>query len=440
MATKVVMPQLGESVVEGTVSKWLKDVGESVAEYEALLEVSTDKVDSEIPAPAAGTILEIYVEAGSTVDAGTLLCLIGQPGEKAADSPSPTAYHGNGKSESHPVEISREEKQSTRLSPVVARMVSEHKVDLQKIKGTGQGGRVTKKDVEQYLENQPQDSDLPPWERPGSGDLFKPTDGGFEDEPMPAPRAVQPPAPAVSTPPRAIPVEPIPQGVPGELMQLSTMRRAIADHMVQSKLHIAPHVTTVFEADLTAVLAHLNTHKPQLGKQGINLTLTAYFVSAIVSACQAYPIINSQWTDEGIYLHHQVHVGMAVALDNGLIVPVIKNAERLNLVGLAAQVNDLAQRARNKQLSADDIKGGTITLTNHGVSGSIFATPIINQPQSAIVGVGMMEKRVKVINDAIAIRPCCYISLTFDHRVADGATADGFMMTMKNSLENWPER
>ncbi len=436
MATKVVMPQLGESVVEGTVSKWLKDVGDKVAEYEALLEVSTDKVDSEIPAPAAGTILEIYVEAGSTVDAGTLLCLIGQPGEKTADAP----HHGNGKSEIHPAEISREEKQSTRLSPVVARMVSEHNVDLQKIQGTGQGGRVTKKDVEQYLENQPQDSDLPPWERPGSGDLFKPTDGGFEDEPMPAPRAVQPPAPVVSTPPRAIPVEPIPQGVPGELMQLSTMRRAIADHMVQSKLHTAPHVTTVFEADLTAVLAHLNTHKSQLGKQGINLTLTAYFVSAIVSACQVYPIINSQWTDDGIYLHHQVHVGMAVALDNGLIVPVIKNAERLNLVGLAAQVNDLAQRARNKQLSADDIKGGTITLTNHGVSGGIFATPIINQPQSAIVGVGMMEKRVKVINDAIAIRPCCYISLTFDHRVADGATADGFMMTMKNSLENWPER
>ncbi len=423
MATKVIMPQLGESVVEGTVNTWLKKVGERVEEYEALLEVSTDKVDSEIPAPAAGTLLEIYVPAGTTVGTGTILCLIGEPGEKATDVPA----SGNGHQQT-PVAQPEAESRSVRLSPVVARMVAEHKLDVSKIAGTGRDGRVTKKDVEAYLETRTREDDLPPWERPGSGDLFKPSD---DEEETPTP--VRAPAP------RAIPVEPIPQGAAGELIQLSSMRRAIADHMVQSKLHTAPHVTTVFEVDMTQVLKHLETHKPHYAKQGINLTLTAYFVAAIVEACRAQPIINSQWTDEGVYLHHQVHVGMAVALENGLIVPVIKNAERLNLMGLAAQVNDLAQRARNKQLSADEVKGGTITLTNHGVSGSLFATPIINQPQSAIVGVGLMEKRVKVINDALAIRPCCYISLTFDHRVADGATGDGFMMVMKNTLENWPQ-
>lgn len=419
MATKVIMPQLGESVVEGTVNTWLKKIGDRVDEYEALLEVSTDKVDSEIPAPASGTLLEIYVEAGTTVSTGTVLCLIGEPGEKSSEAPD---HHENGKH--HPpakIEPS-EEKRGTRLSPVVARMVAEHQLDVHKISGTGRDGRVTKKDVENYLESQTKDEELPPWERPGSGDLFKPTDTEKE-------------APA-----RAIPVESIPKGVPGELIQLNAMRRAIADHMVQSKLHTAPHVTTVFEADLTNVLKHLEANKPQAAKQGINLTLTAYFVAAIVEACRTQPIINSQWVEDGIYLHHHIHVGMAVALDNGLIVPVIKNAERLNLLGLAAQVNDLAQRARNRQLTADEVKGGTITLTNHGVSGSLFATPIINQPQSAIVGVGLMEKRVKVINDAIAIRPCCYISLTFDHRVADGAAGDSFMMKMKTTLENWPER
>jgi len=320
---------------------------------------------------------------------------------------------------------------------VVARMAAEHQLDVSRIKGTGIGGRVTKKDVEAYLTNPSatlsSSEDLPPWERPGSGDLFKPTDapppsgslsGAISAPPAPpmapvTPRSPPAPAPAVAN--RVIPIEPIPEGVPGELIALSGMRRSIAAHMVESKLHIAPHVTTVFEVDLTNVLAHLNQHKPQVAKQGVNLTLTAYFVQAMVAACHAYPIINSQWTNEGIYIHHGVHVGMAVALEEGLIVPVIRHAEDLNLLGTARQINDLAKRARAKQLKADEVRGGTITITNHGVSGSLFATPIINQPQSAIFGVGMMEKRVKVIQDAIAIRPCAYISLTFDHRVADGA-------------------
>lgn len=418
MPTKVIMPQLGESVVEGTVSVWLKAVGDTIDEYEALVEVSTDKVTTEIPAPASGTILEIFVEEGETVEAGTLLCLIGAAGEETVPT-AKTASSGNGQAEQQtasPTRISR------RMSPVVARMVSEHDLDIDRIPGTGRQGRVTRKDVEAYLEQEPTDVRIEtitatqeaeaPWEEPADGDLFKPT--------------------------RVIPVEEIPEGAPGELMRLDQMRTAIAEHMVRSKLHTAPHVTTVAEADMSRVLAHLNANKPNLAKQGVNLTLTAYFVQAMVAACQQYPILNSEWRDEGIYMHHAINVGMAVALDEGLIVPVIEHAEDLNLVGTARRINDLATRARNKKLNPDEVRGGTISLTNHGVSGSLFATPIINQPQSAIMGVGIMEKRVKVIDDAIAIRPCCYIGLTFDHRVADGASADGWLMVVKKTLEHWP--
>jgi 2-oxoglutarate dehydrogenase E2 component (dihydrolipoamide succinyltransferase) len=288
------------------------------------------------------------------------------------------------------------------------------------------------------------EEELEPWERPGSGDLFKPT-GEFKPQtksntheitpsPMSSPRPVTQTARPET---RVLPPEPIPTGVTGELVKLSNMRRAIADHMVRSKLQISPHVTTVFEVDMTAAMAHRETNKADFAKRGVNLTLTAYFVAAMTEACKTHPMLNSQWTEEGIYIHHTVNIGMATAIDDGLIVPVIKNTERLNLLGIAQQVNDLATRARNKQLKPDDIQGGTITLTNHGVSGSLFATPIINQPQAAIMGVGLIEKRVKVIQDAIAIRPCCYISLTFDHRIADGAVGDAWLMHVKQTLEQW---
>ncbi|MBI5927745.1 MAG: 2-oxo acid dehydrogenase subunit E2 [Chloroflexi bacterium] len=447
MPTNVIMPQLGESVVEGTVNRWLHQVGDTVREYEPLLEVSTDKVDTEVPAPAEGTLLQVYVQEGQTVKAGVLLAVIGKPGEVVPNGDSDggashtthqpviettAAVHANGNNKA-------ESQASMRISPVVARMAAEHNLDLTQIKGTGTGGRVTKKDVESYLQGQTSApaTTLPPWEQPGSGDLFKPT-GEFKPQAKPAPTAPPPAIPSMpSAPPRAIPAEPIPQGVLGELVTLSNMRRAIADHMVRSKLHTSPHVTTVFEIDMSQVMAHRESHKAEFAKNGVNLTVTAYFLAAMVDACRAMPIINSQWTDKGIYLHHIVNIGMAVAIDDGLIVPVIKNAGEYNLMGLARQANDLANRARNKQLKPDDIQGGTITITNHGVSGSLFATPIINQPQAAIFGVGIIEKRVKVINDAIAIRPCCYASLTFDHRIADGATGDGWMMALKQRLENW---
>ncbi len=452
MPTNVVMPQLGESVVEGTVSKWLKNEGDQLHEFEPLVEISTDKVDTEIPAPASGTLLKILIPAGETVEKGTLLAVIGQAGEQvdtpstngsshATHEPAPPAEATPSVSHASPVTS-----QMGHVTPVVARMVAEHNLDLSQIKGTGREGRVTKKDVEQYLENRHVSSsaedDLPPWERPGTGDLFKST-VDYEDD-LSAPPVVtsQPTTPtAITSVARVHPVEPIPEGAEGELVALSPMRKSIAEHMVRSK-HTSPHVTTVFEVDLSSVMAHRQANKADFAKWGINLTLTAYFVAATVTALQAVPIMNSRWTEQGIYLAHQLNIGMAVALDQGLIVPVIKNAERMNLLGLAQTINDLATRARAKQLKPDEIQGGTFSITNHGVSGSLFATPIINQPQAAILGIGMLEKRVKVITDAnghdmIAIRPCVYTSLTFDHRIADGASGDAFLQTLKHTLENW---
>jgi 2-oxoglutarate dehydrogenase E2 component (dihydrolipoamide succinyltransferase) len=436
------MPQLGESVVEGTVSKWLKREGDSVSEFEPLMEVSTDKVDTEIPAPAAGTLLKIYIPEGQTVERGVLLALIGQPGEELPDgdnmpavetrhavatpaAPQTAATNGGASYTGH-------------VTPVVARMVAEYGVDLSQIQGSGRGGRITKKDVESYLETRTSAApaaELPPWERPGSGDLFKPTvDYGAPTEKSDTVGTRS----AVSEPQKRVhPVEPIPPVTAGELVPLSPMRRAIAEHMVFSKLQTSPHVTTVFEVDMSAVLRHREDNLAAFAKQGVNLTLTAYFVAASVAALRANPYLNAQWRDDGIYLHSAINIGMAVALDDGLIVPVIKNAQDLNLLGLARAVNDLATRGRSKQIKPDEVQGGTFTITNHGVSGSLFATPIINQPQVGILGVGVMEKRVKVINDAIAIRPLVYVSLTFDHRVVDGATGDAFMLTLKQTLENW---
>jgi pyruvate/2-oxoglutarate dehydrogenase complex dihydrolipoamide acyltransferase (E2) component len=435
MPTKVIMPQLGESVVEGTVSKWLKKVGDPVSEFDPLLEVSTDKVDTEVPAPASGVLLQIYVPEGMTVERGVLLAVIGQPGEAVPDAPNvageqaieaqpaPTApINGAGGNSDQP-------QSGQRYSPVVTRMAAENQIDLKQIKGTGLGGRVTKKDVETYLKTREaapaepvQAQETPAWEQPVTGDLFKPTSEIFEKASAQPARTKLP-------------------DQPGELVPLNTMRKMIAEHMVRSKLHTAPHVTTVFEVDMARVMAHWQANMEPLARQGVKLTLTAYFVSALVAAVQAQPTLNSQWTENGLFIHHTVNVGMAVALADGLIVPVIKNAQDLSLSGIARQVSDLANRARSKALRPDEVTGGTITLTNHGVSGSLLATPIINQPQSAIVGVGVVQKRVVVLEqdgtDAIAVRPMMYVTLTFDHRVADGAIADAFLATFKKTLEHW---
>ncbi len=481
MPTQVIMPQLGESVVEGTILRWLKREGDPVASLEPLLEVSTDKVDTEVPAPADGVLLKILIPEGTTVEKGTPLAVIGEAGEQVDEGSADSEAHSgvSVQQTSEPAAASANGEAANgnytgHVTPVVARMAAEHHLNLAQIEGTGRGGRVTKKDVEAYLEQRPArtgdatpaDDDTPPWEQPGSGDLFKPTveDGEETVTPhSPTPSAREQvrqgegrkttPVGAslsevgerkgvgLSSPPRLHPVEAIPDAAAGELVTLSPMRRQIAEHMVMSK-HTSPHVTTVFEIDMSAVVAHREANKDAFAKQGVNLTLTAYFVAATVEALRAVPYLNAKWTDEGIFLHRAINVGIAVALEQGLIVPVIKGAQDYNLLGLARAVNDLAARARAKGLKPEEVRDGTFTITNHGVSGSLFATPIINQPQVGILGVGVMEKRIKVITDAagsdsLSIRPCCYVSLTFDHRVADGAAGDGFLLTLKRRLEGW---
>ncbi|NWF63956.1 MAG: 2-oxo acid dehydrogenase subunit E2 [Chloroflexi bacterium] len=411
MATKVLVPRLGEGVDEVTVTKWLKQVGDSVNELEPLLEVNTDKVDTEIPAPATGTILKIITQEGNAAKVGELLAIIGKTGESVdsgqltADSEKPAAIASkveSQKSEPQPATLNLQP--STDLgfiSPVVAKIAAEHGVDLTQVNGTGLNGRITKNDVLSYVEGQKSKVEIQK-----SANL--------------QPSNLQPS-----------------NLQPGALIKHSTMRKSIAQHMVESK-HTSPHVLTVMEADMSRVAKHRAANKAAFERDGVNLTFTAYFMMAIVAGLKAYPQTNSSWTDEGLLVHKNVNLGMAVSLgEDGLIVPVIKKAEDLSLLAMARAVNDLANRARTKKLQPDDVKGGTFTLTNHGVSGSLFAFPVINQPQAGILGVGAMQKRVVVIDDAIAIRPMVYLSFVFDHRILDGASADWFLAKVKETLENW---
>ena len=447
MPTHVIMPQLGESVVEGTVSKWLKREGDPVNEYDPLMEVNTDKVDTEVPAPATGTLLKVYVTEGTTVKAGTLLAVIGQPGETLPEAGAPASAGGhNGHAAPvapSPTTSAAPQRDLGFISPVVARLAGEFKVDLQQVTGTGQGGRITKKDVQAYLDARSStapaadlpsavlSADLPPWEKPGDGDLFRPTELQAAAQPSASAQRsfTAPPAAAAAPAPQS--GQPAPEFIPVE-----GMRKLIAEHMVRSE-RTAPHVTTVFEADLSAVLAHQAAHQAAFARDGVTLTLTAYFVAATVAALRAVPLVNSQWAEDKILLKRELNIGLAVALDEGLIVPVLKHAGEKSLLGLAREINDLARRARANALRPDEVQGGTFTITNHGVSGSLFATPIINQPQTAILGVGVMQKRVVVINDAIAIRPMVYLTCTFDHRVLDGAVGDRFMRVLTETLVNW---
>jgi pyruvate/2-oxoglutarate dehydrogenase complex dihydrolipoamide acyltransferase (E2) component len=431
MPTKVIMPKLGESVVEGTVTAWLKKEGESVEEFESLLEVNTDKVDTEVPSPAGGTLLKILIPEGETVAAGTVLAWIGAPDESVPDADQPPAQdhqpHETPDAESitdEPVMIrpAGRDQDLGYISPVVARLAREKNVDLSKVSGSGMNGRITKKDVLTYLKDRPGgEAEVPIWETPADGDLFRPTELVFGKTEADVPDLGKPKA------------------VPGETLSLSPMRKRIAEHMVMSK-RTSPHVTTVMEADMSRVAAHRQAAQAEAQARGAHLTYTVYFMSAIIAGLKAVPLANSSWTEDGIRLHSEINLGMAVAMpDGGLIVPVICKAEELSLIGLARQVNDLAKRARVGKLKPDEVQGGTFTLTNHGTKGSLFATPVINQPQSGILGAGMIQKRVVVVNDAIAIRPMVYLSYTFDHRILDGASADSFLATVVTALENWPE-
>jgi 2-oxoisovalerate dehydrogenase E2 component (dihydrolipoyl transacylase) len=393
MSTQVVMPQLGESVVEGKVSRWLKTEGDAVKQYEPILEVETDKVTTEVTAADSGTLLKILVAEGLTVKAGTPLAVIGQPGETVGVGLVP-AQAGHPVAASQTVSVGVTPGGSgARVSPVVAKIAAEHNVDVSQIRGTGEGGRVTKKDILAYVESRAKGeerkatSELPPWEQPGTGDLFKPTEEAYAPTPAVAPRS----------PLRA----PHPMLPGDELMPLSSIRRSIAEHMLKSKT-VSPHVTTIFQVDLSRVVAHREANKAAFERDGAKLTFTPYFIAASVAALKAYPQVNSSFTEEGLLLHKQVNIGVAVSLgDEGLIVPVVKGADSVSLLGLARAVNDLAERARKKLLKPDEVVGSTFTITNHGVSGSLFATPIINQPNVGILGVGVIQKCVVVINDAI---------------------------------------
>jgi 2-oxoisovalerate dehydrogenase E2 component (dihydrolipoyl transacylase) len=410
MATKVLVPLLGEGVEEVTVIKWLKQEGDSVNELEPLLEVNTDKVDTEIPAPASGTVLKILAEEGVPAKVGAVLALIGKPGESVEGSSAtiaPTKAESKAESrKSVQTPPTTAAQPSTKqdlgfISPVVAKIAAEHGVNLQDVAGTGLNGRITKNDVLSFVEGQrskvqsqsPQLSNLQPAN-------VKPMEGD-------------------------------------QLVKHTVIRKQIAEHMVMSK-HTSPHVLTVMEADMHRVVRNRSANKEMFARDGANLTFTAYFLMAIVAALKAYPNVNSSWSDEGVLVHKAVNLGMATSLgEDGLIVPVIKDADNLSLLAMARSVNDLANRARSKKLQPDEVKGGTFTLTNHGTSGSLFAFPVINQPQCGILGVGAMQKRVVVIDDAIAIRPMVYLSFVFDHRILDGASADAFLMKVKETLENW---
>ncbi len=464
MATNVIMPQLGESVVEGTIGRWLVQPGDTVAQYAPLLEVSTDKVDTEVPAPAAGVVLRLYHAEGETLHAGTVLAVIGQPGEAVPDAPARVDLHAIAEHSSAAEPAGQaapaapaqpETRDLGRISPVVARMAREHAVDLQRVPGTGRDGRITKQDVQAYLETRgqpapaaaPAEEELPPWERPGTGDLFKPTDdlhSALLRDPVPQATSASAPAPVAPSRPAAAPAAPA--GGDEQLVPHTRLRKLIAEHMLASR-RTSPHVTTVMEADMSAVVAHRTAHKGEFAAKGVALTFTPYFIQAIVAALKAVPQANAVYCEDGLLLKRRYHIGMATAIDDGLVVPVIRDADELSLLGLARQVNDLAQRARAGQLKPDEIQGSTFTLTNHGVSGSLMAMPIINQPNVGILGVGAIQKRPVVISrghpmepsgeDYLAIRPMVYLSFTFDHRVLDGASGDAFVGTVKGVLERW---
>lgn len=427
MSTHIIMPEMGEGVIEGTIVRWLKREGETVRRDDPILEIETDKVTVEVAAESSGTLLKVAVDEGETVSVGTVLAVIGEPDEdiSSMDEPVQAAVSAAHKSKpGHPVEAGTNNVHApaaarsisrvfdgVRVSPVVARMLQAHDIDIHDLSGSGRDGRITKNDVLSYLDAQEKHRAAPVEKR------------------VEAQRAA--PLPEQTRETRA---ETLAAG--DELLPLTGIRRAIAEHMVRSK-HTSPHAATVFEFDFTAVAQHRATHKDQFERDGAKLTYLPYIVLATVQALKKHPMVNACWTDDGILLKREINLGIAVAVPNGLIVPVIRHADGMNLLGLARAIHDLSERARNNQLKPDEVKGGTFTISNHGVSGSLIGMPIINQPQVGILGLGKIEKRVKVINDAIAIRLCAYISFSFDHRILDGAAADAFMTDIQQAVEHY---
>ena len=436
MSTNIIMPQMGESIAEGTIVKWLKKVGDRIERDEPLFEISTDKVDAEVPSPAAGILAKILVKETETVPVNTVVAVIDGEGAAVSSATPDTLARApevkpqpSGKSASAAASVAAPAPAPTpsaparargriRSSPLVRRIAREHSVDLGLVKGTGLNGRISKKDILSHLAQAPQ--------------------GGRRGA------AAAPQAPAVSASreaPTALPSAPSPIvfSGPTEIVPMTPLRKQIAEHMVASRKTSA-HVTTVFEVEMTRVVETRERNAEEFERRnGLKLTYTPFFVRAVVGALREFPVVNASVEGTNIVYRRDVNVGVAVALETGLIVPVIKNADEKNFLGIARAVQDLAERARTKRLSVEEVQGGTFTITNPGVFGSLLGTPIINQPQVAILGVGGIEKRPVVRNDAIAIRSMVYLALSFDHRILDGAVADQFMGRVKRALETWDE-
>lgn len=456
MATKVTMPQMGESIFEGTITKWLKKIGDTVVRDEPLFEISTDKVDSEIPSPASGTLAQILVPEGKTVQINTVLAIINGEGVAAAPPAAvqpPTAAPKQVPEEANPelpkpsaLTVREPEKpavsqpaavqppkpvealpgiraQDIRTSPLVRRLARENNIDLAEIHGTGMEGRITKDDILNHLAQRT------------SGDTVEP------------PRARPQSAPALSAPAAStgMPLEAPRMAAEtrfageSEIVPMTPMRKAIAEHMVLSK-KVSAHVNTVFEVDMSPIVRLREMHKVEFeGKEGIPLTFSPFFAKALADNVREFPVFNTSVSADNIIYKKAVNLGVAVALETGLIVPVVKDAHLKSFTGLALAIYDLADRARTKRLKPEDVQNGTISMTNPGSYGALFNTPIISQPQVAILGIGGIEKRPVVVQDAIAIRSMVCLSLTFDHRVIDGAVADQFMARLKQRLQAWTE-
>jgi pyruvate dehydrogenase E2 component (dihydrolipoamide acetyltransferase) len=433
MPTDIVMPQMGESIVEGTITKWLKKAGDKVQRDEPLFEISTDKVDAEIPSPATGVLQEIKIAEGTTVGVNTVVGTISADGDGAAAAPKPAAP---AKQEAAPAKPqpeaaappmasaaqpaapmvpaptqAEEEGDHARSSPLVRKIARDNNVDLSQVSGTGLGGRITKQDIMSFLER-PQTSA--------------------------APAAQSATAPAAPKP------APAPAAIPGDLVPLTQMRRIIAQRMIESR-RTSAHVHCMFEVDLTRIVNMRNKMKSGFEQRhGVRLTFMPFFVRAAIIALQQFPIVNASLEADNIRYHKHVNVGIAVALEWGLIVPVLKNAGDLNFLGLQRGITDLGERSRTKKLMPHEVEGSTFTVTNPGQFGAVFGLPIINQPNSAIMGVGGITKQPMVVtdrdgNDSIAIRSVVHLTLGYDHRLIDGAVADQFMAYVKKTLENWGE-
>ena len=427
MATDIIMPQMGESIVEGTITKWLKKPGDKVQRDEPLFEISTDKVDAEIPAPASGVLQDIKVTEGTTVQVNTVVGTIAGDGEAVAPAKSTQATAPAEKKVTPPAkpapvaEVTKpsqdEEDDQARSSPLVRKMAHEHNIDLAQVEGSGLGGRITKQDILDFLEK---------GEEKGAGKSAAAAPSRTASAPAPAPRS-------------APPVE-----LPGDVVPLTRMRKIIAERMIESR-HTSAHVHCMFQVDLTRIVNLRNKLKNSFEQRhGVRLTFMPFFVRSAIIALRQYPIINASLFDNNNHYHSNVNVGIAVALDWGLIVPVLKNAEELNFLGLQRSITDIGARARGKKLKPEEVEGSTFTITNPGQFGAVFGLPIINQPNSAILGIGGIMKVPLVTTDSegvdsIAIRSVVHLTLGYDHRLIDGAVADQFMAFLKKTMENWSE-